>query len=115
MLGVFLRLPSFVAETCMVGRSGTLPGHAKCTYLGTLNMSHHVHGSGMAPNATERSQLLGNGDRIGAKDRPETTSARRRPGLASVGCSDLRKRHVEKWILFAGFLITLSFSFTQVP
>jgi hypothetical protein len=33
----------------------------------------------------------------------------------AVQLRDLVKVHVEKRILFAGFLITLSFSFTQVP
>jgi hypothetical protein len=75
----------------------------------------------MAPEPTERSPLLGGGHhQVDAKDQSETASTLRH-WLASpfrniaVWLSNLLKGNVEKRILFAGFLITLSFSFTQVP
>ncbi len=72
----------------------------------------------MALNATERSPLLDGGHQAqqlhtpSGKDSGDTAS----PGhYGFESWFHLFKVDVEKCILFAGFLITLSFSFTQVP
>ncbi|KAL2261101.1 hypothetical protein VTK26DRAFT_4702 [Humicola hyalothermophila] len=77
----------------------------------------------MTASTTETTPLLGDGQRLGApsagKDQrhqvpqPAPSGQHGQPFLAKL-CNALRI-HVEKRILFAGFLITLSFSFTQVP
>jgi hypothetical protein len=46
---------------------------------------------------------------------PWLPSAKCQAWVDRVFCSQFDKIQVEKRILFAGFLITLSFSFTQVP
>ena len=78
----------------------------------------------MAPDANEHTPLLGEAEHVrdvnghagpGGKD--AHAQALPEPGLCQVAfwLHTLLKVHVEKRILFAGFLITLSFSFTQVP
>jgi hypothetical protein len=78
----------------------------------------------MAPDANEHTPLLGEAEHVrhvngcagpGGKD--AHAQARRGHGVCQVAVwlRTLLRVHVEKRILFAGFLITLSFSFTQVP
>jgi hypothetical protein len=73
----------------------------------------------MAPDASEHTPLLGEAEHVrdvngragfGGKD----AHARSRLQIP-FWLRTLLKVNVEKRILFAGFLITLSFSFTQVP
>lgn len=75
------------------------------------------HGNSMALNATERSPLLGGGHQVQQLHTPNSkdsdTTSPGHDGFESW--FHLFKVDVEKRILFAGFLITLSFSFTQVP
>lgn len=77
----------------------------------------------MAPEATvsERTPLLGQSRP--PQDAPSNGNGngkhRDPPPDGERGClawlHDALRVHVEKRILFAGFLITLAFSFTQVP
>jgi hypothetical protein len=80
----------------------------------------------MTSNATERTALLGDGQQQHHTNHTTVASdnnLKKRGHGASHdgdgGCTSwlryLLRIHVEKRILFAGFLITLSFSFTQVP
>jgi len=82
----------------------------------------------MASDATECTPLLGGSQQThhstgssspGAKDRQLLPDAQESHGYELwnliLRLRKLFKVHVEKRILFAGFLITLSFSFTQVP
>jgi hypothetical protein len=68
----------------------------------------------MTSEDNENTPLL-NGNRDGVNG---TASGKDRPTRKQKLASTLRRLfalHVEKRILFAGFFITLSFSFTQVP
>jgi hypothetical protein len=79
----------------------------------------------MASGANERTALLGSaslaGDGAVSSGKDHQNRSRPERGFASwfqrfgVRLQRAVKVHVEKRILFAGFLITLSFSFTQVP
>jgi hypothetical protein len=79
----------------------------------------------MASGANERTALLGNafpaGDDVVSHGKDRQNRLRLEHGFSSwaqrfgVWLQRVFKLHVEKRILFAGFLITLSFSFTQVP
>lgn len=84
----------------------------------------------MAPDASEHTPLLGRVEHVraadvngraahdagpGGKDAHALSRRRHGPHQIALWLRALLKVHVEKRILFAGFLITLSFSFTQVP
>ncbi|KAK4150226.1 hypothetical protein C8A00DRAFT_37176 [Chaetomidium leptoderma] len=69
----------------------------------------------MAPDASEHTPLLGGVPQAHAATNGKDRPSRRGHGFALWFQSLADWLHVEKRILFAGFLITLSFSFTQVP
>jgi hypothetical protein len=81
----------------------------------------------MASDATERTPLLGGPEPADGPD-PDGPNGKGRHAVPSPGHGfasrsqrlavwfrHLLKVHVEKRILLAGFLITLSFSITQIP
>lgn len=61
----------------------------------------------MTTAADETTPLIRDGSGAGSGAQPGTSQGERHPWLSRIF-------HVENRILFAGFLITLSFSFTQV-
>lgn len=71
-------------------------------------------------DANEHTPLLGRAQQIhadAARNRNDRHPAAKNGDWQQLGVwlKDQLNVHVEKRILFAGFLITLSFSFTQVP